>query len=186
MDAVLCAAKSIDATIKAFGGIEENTSMRIGRKPGSRTTKRGPCRFYEDYLCSRPTYGPKHFRRRFRIPMLLYRRLEDDLTRREPRLLQQFDGLGRPGHTTHQNLLAALRRLGSGRSYDDLDDQVRMSAESQRQYFLCFLWAVKAEYGPQFLNRRPSNDEWLQHNELYESTGLPGAIGSVDNMKLIS
>lgn len=100
-----------------------------------------------------PTYSPTHFRQSFMAPMALYRVLERELPLIEPSLLQQTDCTGRPGHPLNVKLLDSLRRLGTGRSFQDLDDHTRMSIESQRQTFNTFLRAVRARFGPRYLNR---------------------------------
>ncbi len=59
----------------------------IGRVRGSRgNITRGACSWHRDYLCNDHIYPPSHFRRRFRVPLSLYRRLERDLMNVEPQL----------------------------------------------------------------------------------------------------
>jgi hypothetical protein len=44
-----------------------------------RNVDRGPCSWFRDYLSPSPLYDATHFRRRFGIPLSLYRRIESDL-----------------------------------------------------------------------------------------------------------
>ncbi len=60
--------------------------------------------------------------------MKLYWFFHKELIEQDPRLDQQVDGFGRKGHTSHQKLLSAFRRLGNGLSFAQLDDMCRMSA----------------------------------------------------------
>ena len=156
-----------------------------GRFAGSRPNlMRGECLRFNDYLSPNPTYHSGLFRRRFRIPMKLFRILEKELPMREPLLRTRADARGMPGHKPWQKILASLRRLSTGRSFDDLDDLSRMSAESSRKYFFVFLRAMLATYGEKYLNRHPSVQEMRSIEKLYSRAGFPGCIGCVDTMKI--
>ena len=80
----------------------------------------------------------------FRVPLRLYHVLERELPLVDPTLLQRTDCTGRRGHPFHVKILNSLRRLGTGRSFRDLDDHSRMSVEAQRQAFLAVLRAVRS------------------------------------------
>ncbi len=129
-------------------------------------------------------YPPYKFRRRFRIPLQLYRRLKVDLPQIEPDLLQKVDALGRPGAKTCQKILGSLRRLGTGASFDNLDDQSKMSAESGRRAFRSFCSAVLKRYGPRFLNRDPTLQELRRIERQYAERNFPGCIGALDCMSM--
>ena len=95
-----------------------------GRVPGSRPNlNRGICSWYRDYLSPNPVYSPSHFRRRFRIPLSLFKRLERELPIVEPCLRLRTDAAGKHGPEHWQKILSALRRLADGCSYSTLDDQ---------------------------------------------------------------
>jgi hypothetical protein len=65
-----------------------------GRTVGSaRNIRRGLCSWEGDYLTNTPIYKPAHFRRRFRIPLKLYRLLEKEIPVAEPDLEQKRDAL---------------------------------------------------------------------------------------------
>ena len=69
-----------------------------GRLRGSRPNiSRGPCSWYRDYLNAQPIYYCSHFRRRFRIPISLFRKFERELPDVEPYLRQKHDSVGHPG-----------------------------------------------------------------------------------------
>ena len=52
---------------------------------------RGECSWYRDYLDSYPFYPASYFRRRFRIPLSLFRKFERELPTIAPLLQQRID-----------------------------------------------------------------------------------------------
>ena len=119
------------------------------------------------------------------MPIPLYRRLENDLLASFPEeFSRKRDATWRPGHETWQKILVALRRLGTGRSYDDLDDSARMSGEFISKYTRIFCPSCAKLYGNEYLNRRPTAEELKKISEKYEFAGFPGCVGSVDCMKI--
>ena len=131
-----------------------------GKSLGCRSNiPRGSCGCYLYYLSENPVYPASHFRRRFGIPLSLYRKLEHDLPLIEPNLTQKVDAAGKLGVTVWQKILGSLRRLSDGCSYSSLDDQSRMSVESMRHAFNDFFKAVKTCYGDTYLNRIPTEEE---------------------------
>lgn len=156
-----------------------------GRQVGSASNiSRGACSWFADYLSSSPRYTSSHFRGVFRVPLRLYHVLERELPLVDPTLLQRTDCTGRRGHPFHVKILNSLRRLGTGRSFRDLDDHSRMSVEAQRQAFVAVLRAVRSRFGPQFLNRHPTAAELAALTDSFAARGLPGCMGSVDCMKI--
>lgn len=163
----------------------DDMGRRRGRLQGSSGNRsRGICPWFTQYLCPSPLYNAAQFRSRFRVPLGLYRVLERELSSVEPRLLQGTDCTGRRGHPLHVKLLNALRRLGHGRSFHDLEDQSCMSIEAQRQSFMFFLNSVSERFGPHFLNREPTVTELQRLSDSFAARGFPGCVGSVDCMKI--
>lgn len=179
-------AAAIVAAAVASGTSDAAVRSRAhcGRAPGGQTIRRGPCRWYEDYLSEQPTYPAWKFREVFRVPLKLCWVVHDELVAREPLLRQQKDALGHLGHSSHQKILAGLRRLATGAPYRDLDDHARMSPEALRISFHVFVAAMKRVFGPRYLNRDPTEDELRQICSTYEREGFPGCRGSVDCMHL--
>ena len=93
-----------------------------GKKVKRPSIARGECTWYTDCLSEQPTCRPWHFRKRFRVPLKLFRRLLHDLPLVAPDLQQKFNAVGRPGATSWQKIIVSLRRLGDGSSYQSLDD----------------------------------------------------------------
>jgi len=185
--AEVCLAAVQAAVQAAASPLPAVSSLRAwsGRQAGSRrNSNRGPCRWYDDYLSPAPTYTAREFRARFRVPLGLYRVLEAELPLVEPKLMQRADCTGRPGHPLYVKILHSLRRLGNKSSFQDFDDQARMSVESQRQAFETVLLAVRTRFGPRYLNREPSPAELRSIEQGYAARGFPGCVGCVDCMKL--
>ena len=157
----------------------------FGRVPHSLgNIARGQCSWYRDYLCDDPIYSASQFRRRFRVPLSLFRRLERDLTNQEPKLRQQRDATGKLGATSWQKILSSIRRLADGCSYSSLDDQSRMSIESMRKSFKLLLKAFKGCYTHLYLNRAPNANELSRLEAEYSKQLFPGCIGALDCMHL--
>lgn len=178
---VECCVAAAGAVLRPSGG----DTRWVGKVAGSAgNTDRGVSAWFRFYLSPTPTYNRTHFRTRFRVRMPSYRALERELSVVEPRLLQRADCAGRAGHPLHVKILCALRRLGNGTFFQDLDDQGCMSVESQRQYFVLFLPAVRDHFCPRYLNREPTALELQQISDAYAYCGFPGCVGCVDCMTI--
>lgn len=81
-----------------------------------------PFAWFDDYLADNPPYRADNFRKFFRVPLKLYHVIHNRLILDHPTLGQQVEGLGKPGHTSHQKILAGLLRLGQPSSSRELDD----------------------------------------------------------------
>lgn len=192
MEDLLNDSEEEEAVVRACLAAVEGACMDLaatpegwrGRVSGSApNVRRGASEWLPLYLGPSPTYTAAHFRQRFRVPLAMFRLLETELPAVEPSLRQASDCTGRAGHLTSTKLMNSLRRLGNGGSYQDLDDQARMSIESQRSAFYSFLRAVRTRFRPRFLNREPSLSELHDVEEGYAARGFPGCVGCVDCMK---
>ncbi len=73
------------------------------------------------------------------FPYVYFRVIHDDLLSVFPeRFEQRRSASGKLGRSSTMKILVALRWLGSGRSYDDLDDSCRMGAETIRKIWRRF------------------------------------------------
>jgi hypothetical protein len=181
--AVVVAAAS-RASVAISVGVGQAGAHWTGRQIGSRYIQRGICTWFEDYLADIPVYPAWKFRQVFRIPLSLYWVIHQKLTDAEPALRQRVDALGKRGHSSHQKILASLRRLGTGCTLRDLDDQARMSPEALRKAFTLFVRTVLHVFGPRYLNRDPSVAEMRKITAAYAEEGFNGCIGSVDCMHI--
>ena len=185
--------RMMTAAIAASAAVSANTSVRpvetrgfVGRQTGSRNIERGKSTWEDDYLGPNPKYSRKQFRRRFRVPMCLFMRIHDDLLSAFPdRFEQRRSATGKLGHNSKMKILVALRRLGTGRSLDDLDDSCRMGVETIRKICSDFCKSVVEFYGHTFLNRRPTPREMTEVQQKYAAIGFQGCVGSVDCCRIM-
>ena len=156
-----------------------------GRVRGTKTVRRGFSSWVEDYLGENPMYTLQQFREVFRVPRALFYRIRDDMVRYDPvTWSQRKDAAGKLGQPAEVEALTALRYLGTGRPHRDLDDNCRMSPESQRFYTRRFCEDVITIYGDAYLNRFPNQTELQTIADGYEKSGFAGCAGCVDCMCL--
>lgn len=181
----------VSVAVSAEGDDSEEEMLLEGRRwrgriPGSRNIERGVSSWITDYLTHDAVYPLYKFRRRFRIPRMMFRTLLKDLVDKDPDFWGvRKNAAGRVGILPEIKVLACLRVLGTGRSFDDIDDSARMGAETVRQYFRRFVQDIICIYGPAFLNRRPTVEELDGIEEKYADRGFPGCVGCVDCCKLV-
>jgi Plant transposon protein len=138
---------------------------------------------FQNYLAAQQVYPPHRFRHIFCLLLKRYALLKVELPIRDHHPVQLANSI-RKTHTTDQILLSALRRLGNGSSFEQMDDQCQMSPESERQYFYIFIEAFLARFGPKYLKREPTLEELQNVVEAYKVPGFPGCHRSVDFMHL--
>lgn len=179
------AAGGIDAVASTAALSSAESGSWGGRLPGVRNVQRGTSSWLVDYLGDAPVYSLRSFRRRFRIPRVMFRKLFGDLLQHNPGVWgRKTDCCGHRGIDPEVKVLACLRYLGTGRAMDDIDDSSRMSAESVRVYLRHFVEDIEELYGSQYLNRRPTRVELQTIAERYEEADFPGCVGCVDCMNL--
>ena len=118
------------------------------------------------------------FRRRFRIPFPLFRRLvtmcrERDLFPFKGRVLESgemVDRAGRPVIPLELKILGVLRILG---------DSSGISEAAMCEFFHLFCERFVQEYYHDFV-KRPEGDNLRSVMEMYEKLGFPGCVGSID------
>jgi hypothetical protein len=139
--------------------------------------------WYIQYV-KNPAFGNKFhkkFRRRFRLPYKQYTELVEDA-----RVSGYFDRWlikdtwNRKSSPLELLILGALRYLGRGWTFDDLEDVTAISEEVHRSFFHVFI-----DFGNNILFDRyvitPSTaDEVLKYLHEYEQAGFHGCVGSTD------
>nr|XP_043623053.1 uncharacterized protein LOC122594744 [Erigeron canadensis] len=125
------------------------------------------------YFNENPKYSLKSFRRRFRMSKPMFMRIVNDIISypsRNPGAMplhfkkmqdKQLDARGKPGFSTIQKCVCAIRQLAYGYNPDLLDEYLQMGEETSRPT-------------PEDIQRL-----YAQHKELH---GLPGMLGSIDCM----
>ena len=140
--------------------------------------------WYIEYVRSNgvmPESEHRKFRRRFRVPHHNVRELWEE-AKREGWWLP-FGGRDATGviHApTELLLLGALRYMGRGWTFDDLEEPTQISETTHNRFYHKFI-----EWGSTiFLRRhvRPPEDEQAARLHMidFEKAGMPGAIGSTD------
>lgn len=123
-------------------------------------------------------YSEDDFERKFRIPRLLFARLEQELLGKGE-FKERSDATGRPGIHQKIKLIAALRDMEYGMAYDQVYELCELSESLTRNAFLSFIEEVTSALGAEYLRRQTENDlrRILSINQTF---GFPGCIGSWD------
>ena len=126
----------------------------------------------------------KKFRRRFRVPYSVFREICQDINRvmGERRCT---DRSGSPTVPVDVLILGSLRVLGSGCTFDAIEELTCVHEETHRLFFhnqFC-KWGERVSTDK---IRMPSTEEELRHVlGLYERVGFPGCVGSVDCVHVV-
>ena len=175
------AISAVAATTVAAAKDDQHLYGRRGHQFGTRNLRRPVSTWIRDYLTTPPLYGLKTFRRRFRIPRAMFFKLHKDLVEHFPDIwATQCNAARKRGIPSQIKVLACLRKLGTARPLDDLDERAQMGSETLRQYFRKFNECLIELYGGRFLNRRPSTSELVNIERRYSRAGFPGSVGAVN------
>jgi hypothetical protein len=117
----------------------------------------------------------KYFRRRFRVPYLIYARILDMC--REAKLFNEHYYNSCP---LELKILSTLRMLGRGGTFDDCFDGSGMSEETIRTFFLKFVRTFAYQFYHEFVHPPKTADEFAHVLSVYNAMGLPGCIGGID------
>ena len=146
-----------------------------------RDFENGHLRIFKDYFATNPVYGPKIFRRRFRMSRHLFQCICREIKAMDNFFEKQKDATGFPGASSLQKFTAAIRMLAYGCSSDSLDEYLRMSEGLIWKCFNRFCKAVVTIFSKVYL-RQPTEEDiriQLAHNK---NRGFPGMFGSIDCM----
>ena len=153
---------------------------RPGRAPNiNRDFEAGHVQILNDYFSENPKYGPRLFRRRFRMSRRLFLRVISGILEVDSDFEQRVDALGKCGVSTLQKTVSAMRILAYGCSSDAVDEYCHIGPATASEYFYKFCQAVIKRFGTEYL-RSPSPDDL--HRILQENAkrGFPGMVGSID------
>ena len=135
-------------------------------------------------MTSNLIYIAAHSRRRCRILLSLFRKVDRVPPRIESGLHQKSDATGKSAAFAWQKILVSFRRLADGSSYFSSEDGARISSESMRAAFRYFLRAMKECYRYEYLNGMPTEEELIRIESEYARSNFPGCIGALDWMNL--
>ena len=125
----------------------------VGHEPALNCNRvTGHMLLWDDYFkVPKPLFGPKHFRRRFRMAKHVFNRIREGVVEYDDYFRCKKDALGNIGFSYYQKCTAAIRILAYGVPGDLIDDYVRMSESMCLASLYRFCKAVVAMFGPEYL-----------------------------------
>jgi hypothetical protein len=123
----------------------------------------------------------KKFRLRFRCTYEMFEKLfrlikENDLFDRWSRT----DAAYRPSSPLQLLVLGALRYIGRGWTFDDLEESTAISEETHRQFFHIFIEWGSSDFFKQQVILPNNTEEWKAHVSEFAEAGLQGCVASMD------
>ena len=82
-------------------------------------------------------------------------------------------------------LLGALRYLGRGWTFDDLEEDTGISSETHRIFFHIFVKFGRELMYPMFVKYPTTKEEATTHSYEFNQAGMHGAVGSMDACQII-
>ena len=147
--------------------------------------------WYQNYVVSDKPLTPntgwwRKFRFRFRMPMANFRELvslareERWFPNREKRTVLDKEGI-----CLDLLMLGALRVLGRGWTFDDLEEATGVSQETHRVFFHEFVAAGRAHLYPKYVKAPSTATEFADIMSEFKEAGMPGCMGSCDATHVI-
>lgn len=140
--------------------------------------------WYQTYVLTPDIESPKfvnRFRRRFRCSYDNYKKLLDLVS--NDLMFQRWcnqDAAGRDPSPIELLLLGALRYLGRGWTFDDLEENTSISEECHRQFFHKFIRWASTELYKLYVITPSLYSESESHMAEMQEAGFDGCVGSVD------
>lgn len=134
--------------------------------------------FRHKYFDEDAVYDDADFERRFRMPRAVFDRVRIGLTGRSI-FKQRTDATNKKGISPLVRIIAALRVLAYGKSYDEVDELCEMSTTSVRESFQEFVREIVNVFGDEYL-RAPRESDLLRILGINAARGFPGCVGSLD------
>ena len=127
----------------------------------------------------------KKFRRRFRVPYCIFQEIVSSV--KQVNSLPDFKVQASGAEGVHICLLVlgSLRALGSGCTFDLIEELTCVSEETHRVFFQNEFLKWGERVAPNHI-KMPDTQEEVRHvMALYERLGLPGCAGSIDCVHLV-
>ena len=124
----------------------------------------------------------RKFRRRFRLPFEEYVELLEEVKANQEIFgrWMSTNAAGKESSPIELLLLGALRYLGRGLAFDDLEDYTAIGEETHRLFFHRFIdWGSTILFSKHVVVPTSVEDASI-HSLEFQQAGLPGAIGSMD------
>ena len=126
------------------------------------------------------------FRRRFRIPYKQFLWLVDEAIKEKwfPRWMSK-DAAGKDAKPLQLLILGALRYLGRGLTFDDLEECTAISEELHRQFFHVFIHVGSTILYNRYVKSPQTSSKVEQHMHEFTHAGMPGAFASMDATHIV-
>ena len=85
------------------------------------------------YFVDDPVFGPREFRRRYRMSKRLFLNITNDLEAQYTYFQQRYDARGKLGFSAIQKCTSALRQIAYGSSVDSFDENLEMAERTSRE-----------------------------------------------------
>ena len=144
--------------------------------------------WYKTYIRRQPTSKKalEKFRRRFRLPHCKFLKLIA-LAREKnwfPRA-EKADASGRPGAPLELLVLGALRYLGRGWTFDDIEEETGISEETHRRFFHDFIRVGSTFMFALWVVAPATAEEIASCRREFEIAGFNGAFASTDGTHIL-
>jgi len=136
---------------------------------------------YKDYFSDKPTFGPKIFRRRFRMRRPVFLRIMNAVEEHDDYFVQKRNAAGVLGLSCLQKVVVAFRMLAYGVRADALDKYICIGESTALEALRKFVVAVVEVFGPEYM-RLPNEQDTARLLAIGASRGFPGMLGSIDCM----
>jgi hypothetical protein len=140
----------------------------------------------QDPHIEKPKFQNK-FRRRFRLPYLQFLELlamaEEAKTEDGDLHFRRWmgkDAVGRLSSPLSLMILGALRYLGRGWTFDDIEESTGIGEETHRQFFHIFIAFGKEVLFPKYVVSPSTAEQAAGHMAEMELAGFAGCVGSTD------
>jgi Plant transposon protein len=124
-------------------------------------------------------YNERDFERRFRVPRTVFNVVHGRLIGIDP-FVHKRDCFGNLGIYPLVKLVACFRYLAYGDSYDREDENLRLAESTLNAIVRSFCKVMIEQFGGQYLNRCPNENERKNISDVMATRGFPGCIGSWD------
>ena len=178
-------ARSIPELISFSKYVNQEQKKWGGSPPGKKGNKdRNFSSAYErimqDYFVGEnSTYNEQDFDRRFRLPRNVFDKIYNRVLGKSL-FVQRRDAAKKLGIHPLCRFVACIRYLAYGVSFDFLDEYCRMSESSVHKSVKDLMKIIIDEFGEEYMNRSPTEEESDSILQFNEQRGFPGMFASWD------
>lgn len=151
---------------------------RVRAPNKARLFEHGEKEFVRKYFCENAVYDEADFERRFRMPRSVFKRIVHGLSGRGL-FVQRRDAIKKEGIKPLLRIIASMRILAYGKSFDEVDEICEMSRTSIRQSFKFFVRETISVFSDEYL-RAPNETDLRRILGINSQRGFPGCLGSWD------